>query len=125
MHTRAKGREAEDTAAEFLLDKGYTIITRRYQTGHGEIDLIALDGETLVFIELKNRCIGGFAEQSIGPKKIDALTRAARKYMRDTRSQREFRYDVIAMDTEGTRHHENTFEWQDFPAHAPNTREPD
>jgi len=114
MHTRAKGREAEDAAAEFLLSKGYTIITRRYTTKHGEIDLIALDGETLVFLEVKNRNAKGFAEQSIGPKKLSALNRAVSKYIKDTKTKRDFRYDIIAIDTEGIRHHQNTFEWADF-----------
>ena len=125
MHTRAKGREAEDAAAEFLLEKGYTIITRRYHTRHGEIDLIALDGETLVFIEVKQRSAQGYPpEEGIGAGKVNHLSSAARQFIRETKSKRASRYDVIAMDAEGLRHHQDTFGWQDYEARAQQARGP-
>jgi len=114
MNAREKGRAAEDLAADYLLAKGYTLITRRYTTKNGEIDLIALDGETLVFLEIKQRAIAGYAEQSIGPKKLSRLSRAANKYIKETKTTRATRYDIIAIDDEGLRHHENTFDWPDF-----------
>ena len=52
---RALGREAEDRAARYLLEQGYTLVTRRFSSKGGEIDLVALDGETMVFVEVKAR----------------------------------------------------------------------
>ncbi len=119
MNTRAQGREAEDRAADYLLEKGYTVVTRRYHTRHGEIDLIALDGETLVFIEVKQRDAAGYVpEEGIGENKVGHLANAAGEYIRKTNSKRGFRYDVIAIDANGIRHYENAFEWQDYSKKA-------
>lgn len=107
---RQRGREAEDEAADFLIAQGYTVITRRYTTRHGEIDIVALDEETLVFVEVKGRFAPGFIpEQSIGADKLRNLNSAAKHYIRTTSSKRPYRYDVIAMDGDGLRHYKNAF----------------
>ena len=54
------GSKGEVLAAEFLKDKGYRIIERNYKTPVGELDIIAKDGETLVFIEVKTRSNNAF-----------------------------------------------------------------
>ena len=48
-----RGRDAESRAADYLMKKGYKIIRRNYQIRGGEIDLIAKDGDWLVFIEVQ------------------------------------------------------------------------
>ena len=67
------GKEGEEIARKYLEKRGYKIITANYRTRHGEIDLIARDGATLVFIEVKTR-----TQQRFGSP-FDALT--ARKCM--------------------------------------------
>ena len=100
----SKGRAAEAQAAEYLVNLGYTIITRNYQIRGGEIDLVALDGDELVFVEVRWRT-DDLAEGSIGPKKADALRRTIRSYLLAMEETREYRCDVIAVSPQECRHH--------------------
>jgi putative endonuclease len=105
---RRIGREAEDRAAAHLLNKGYTLITRRYKGRRGEIDLICLDGEQLVFVEVKAWNAPGYSpEEAIGLEKALALRRAADEYLAKVSGDREHRFDLIAIDRKGLRHHVN------------------
>ena len=107
---RAVGRIAEDRAAEFLLAQGFTLITRRYTVKGGEIDLVALDGETIVFVEVRHRDGHGMTpEESVGVKKMEYLARAAESYMLAAGEKRDIRFDLIAIDREGIRHHRDFF----------------
>jgi putative endonuclease len=54
-HRRALGQSGEDFALAHLQKNGYTLLARNYRTPRGEIDLIAVDGDTLVFLEVKTR----------------------------------------------------------------------
>lgn len=103
---RRLGSEAEDRAADYLIQEGFTIVTRRYKTRHGELDLIALEGETLVFVEVKFRRAKGYLpEEAIGRAKLAAICSAAQDYLRDMEERRDYRFDVIAIDVSGLRHH--------------------
>jgi len=107
---RAVGEEAEDRAADYLLAAGFTLITRRYTIRGGEIDLIALDGETLVFVEVRHRDGKGMTpEESVGHKKTVSLARTAEAYMLESGEKREIRFDLIAIDPDGIRHHRDFF----------------
>lgn len=107
---RGVGREAEDAAAEYLLGKGYTILTRRFCVRGGEIDLVTLDGETLVFVEVKQRLAKGFVpEESVSKKKLESLRRAAGKFLHQFPQERAWRFDFIAIDADGLRHYEGVF----------------
>jgi len=108
---RRIGREAEDRAADYLIAKGYTIVTRRYQTRRGEIDLVALDGEEIVFVEVKLRQTPGYRpEEAVGEKKHAALIAAAQTYLQTTETPNHpHRYDLIAIDKQGIRHYERAF----------------
>ena len=105
------GREAEDRAALFLRDMGYTLVTRRFRVRGGEIDLIALDGDVLVFVEVRMRNTEGYvAELSIGPQKLEALHRTALAYMESVEEKtRPCRFDLIAIEGNEIRHHKNAF----------------
>jgi putative endonuclease len=55
MNTRALGDVAEDIAVSYLRSQGYRILERNVRTPEGEIDIVALDGDTVAFIEVKMR----------------------------------------------------------------------
>ena len=103
------GRDAEDRAAQYLMDLGYTIVTRRYKVRRGEIDLVAVDGETIVFVEVKHRRTPGYKpEESMGHKKIQAITRTMREYLSEMELEgREVRLDLVAIDSDGLRHYQD------------------
>lgn len=54
-YRKSFGNYGEDLACKFLVKKGYRIVERNYRFGHGEIDIVAKDGDTLVFVEVKTR----------------------------------------------------------------------
>ena len=104
MNAREKGRAAEDLAADYLLAKGYTLITRRYTTKNGEIDLIARDREVLVFVEVRlrrNRAFGTAAE-SITAAKRRRLRLAARHYLARLGREPPCRFDAVLLDALAT-----------------------
>lgn len=91
------GDRGEREAARFLRGRGLRILERGYRTAQGEIDLIARDGDTLVFVEVKSRRAGEPAE-AVTPAKQKRLTLAALHYLRrhDLLEQR-CRFDVVAI----------------------------
>ena len=108
MDRHRLGQEAEQSAAEFLLKKGYTLVTRRYRCRHGELDLVCLDGDMLVFVEVRAKSLPGDSpEESVGNAKAIALRRAADHYIERISGPREHRFDLIAIDRSGLRHHVN------------------
>ena len=102
---RAAGREAEGTAATHLESLGMTIVGRNIRTGGGEIDLVARDGETLVFVEVRYRESDAFGtpETSVGVPKRLRVARAARSYLADIgpAGWKVARFDVVAIDGSG------------------------
>ncbi|MDI9636522.1 YraN family protein [Kamptonema cortianum] len=106
---RRLGTEEEDFVAKHLLNLGYTIVTRRYKAPHGEVDIIALDGETLVFVEVRSRSNGLISpEESVTAKKADHFRQAVEHYFHQTGQPNvPARYDLVAIDQNGLRHHKN------------------
>ena len=97
---QAAGGAAEERAANFLLKRGLAILTRNYRTRLGEIDLVAREGDTLVFVEVRPReasRFGGGAE-SITPHKRRRIVAAARRYLLRLRRVPPCRFDVITID---------------------------
>lgn len=78
---RAFGRRAEWLAAALLMAKGYRILARGYRVAGGEIDIIALRGRTVAFVEVKARPELEAAMIAITPTKIARLSRAARVWL--------------------------------------------
>jgi putative endonuclease len=94
------GADAETLAAEFLVAKGLTIIARNVRSRFGEIDLIARDGSTLVFVEVRLRrgqAFGG-AAASITRAKRSRLVAAARIYLANLRHEPPCRFDAVLFD---------------------------
>ena len=108
---RAIGRKGEDAAAEYLLGLGYTVVTRRYHVKGSEIDIVALDGETLVFVEVKLRRAKGFVpEEGVDARKLKRISVAADSYLIEmNQSHRQARFDLVAIDSAGLRHYVDAF----------------
>ena len=98
--TVAEGRKGEEVARRFLENLGFTILETNYRYGHGEIDIIARDGEDLVFCEVKARTNDeyGEPEYAVTPQKQTQLKRIARGYMYERRlTAQACRFDVVAI----------------------------
>ncbi len=94
------GRLGEAAAAQYLKRLGYRIVVRNYTCPAGEIDIIAVDGRQVVFVEVKTRRSSDAADPEIAvhAHKRRQVTRAARYYLAQTRNQdRACRFDVIAI----------------------------
>jgi putative endonuclease len=95
------GKAGEETAARELERRGYAILARRYRTRYGEIDIVARDGETTVFVEVKARVSGEFgsAAEAVTPSKQRRLAHMAFDYLaRNRLSKAPCRFDVVAID---------------------------
>jgi putative endonuclease len=108
---RRLGSAFEDAAAEYLAGQGYTLITRRFKTRGGEVDLIALDGEVLAFVEVRQRSHPDFSpEASVDRAKQERLFAAASRYLALYEGpEREVRFDLVAMTPQGIRLHRDAF----------------
>ncbi|MBR2779133.1 MAG: YraN family protein [Firmicutes bacterium] len=92
------GMEGEERAAVYLDHKGYELLERNFRCRWGEIDIIALDGETLCFIEVKTRnsVRHGLPAEAVGRRKMMRLQRCAHVYMeRFGGRYRDVRFDVV------------------------------
>ncbi|MGQ9590396.1 MAG: YraN family protein [Planctomycetota bacterium] len=100
---RGRGREGERAAARFLAQRGLRILARNVREGRGEIDLVALEGETLVFVEVKSRRAPPGSEwtglENVDRRKRRALRRACLRYRRRFPFPVEgYRVDVVAVE---------------------------
>lgn len=97
------GQDAEDLAAAYLQQRGLELVARNYRCRFGEIDLIARDGATVVFVEVRMRTRGDFgsAAESIGSAKRRRLLAAARQYLTNVRGERACRFDAVLIDGPG------------------------
>lgn len=111
---RKIGTAYENQAVLFLEQKGYRIIERNYTARQGEIDLVAQDGEYLVFIEVKSRSGGemGAALEAVTPAKQRKIIHTARSYLcrRGYSEWTPCRFDVLAFEGGKIYHIENAFE---------------
>ncbi len=101
---RALGRLAEDQAAAHLAGQGWQILTRNWRRRGGELDLIAREGATLVFVEVRSRAAGsrgGSPEESVGPDKRRRLRLLAEQYLQEHPWAGPCRIDVVAIVIDG------------------------
>lgn len=94
-----KGKEAEMTAADFLMSKGYEIVARNYRHKRSEIDLIVKKGNWLVFVEVKMRSSDafGYPEEFVDYKKAKNILAGADEYTFANDWQGNVRYDIVAI----------------------------
>lgn len=98
----AAGRRGEDLAHRFLQRAGMTVVARNHRTptGSGEVDLVAWDKDTLVFVEVKSRSSEEFGtpDRAVDPEKRHKLMRAALDYARRADVPlSKFRFDVVSV----------------------------
>ena len=101
----AAGRAAEDAVCVYLGKRGMQILERNFRARGGEIDVIARDGEVLVFVEVRFREEDGHGhpEETVGPAKRKRIVKAARTYLATIppHAWRTARFDVAAVDGGG------------------------
>lgn len=93
------GRRSEIDGAGYLRSLGFRVVGSRYRTRLGEIDLIAWDGDVLVFVEVKALHSAAPPEDAVGPRKQERVVRAARSYLARYRLQETpHRFDILAVN---------------------------
>lgn len=95
------GPWGEEVAGRHLEAKGYQTVDRNWRHASGELDLVARDGEALVFVEVKARASGTFGspEEAVTPEKQRRLQRAAWAYLAAHDAlEADWRIDVIAIE---------------------------
>jgi len=98
------GRQGEDFAARLLKESGYKIKERNYRCPAGEIDIIATEGDTLAFVEVKTRSGKGFGspEEAVTIRKQKQIIKAAMYYLLSAKTEeRPSRFDVVSVRPEG------------------------
>ncbi len=96
------GKTVESIAARQLKKKGYEILAQNYRNHLGEIDIIAKDGDTLVFIEVKARKSDRFgnAKHAVTLKKQKKIAMVALSYLKEVKqTDARARFDVVALNT--------------------------
>jgi putative endonuclease len=92
------GRRSEIDGAGYLRSLGFRVIASGYRTRGGEIDLVAWDGDVLVFVEVKALHSGAPPEDAVGPRKQKRVMRAAQSYRAQYRLQKAtYRFDILAV----------------------------
>ena len=98
------GNKGEDIATNYLLQKGYNIVTRNWRHKHLEVDIIASHNNCLHFIEVKTRTNTkfGMPEDSITQTKMNHLKKAAEAYLYQHPQWLKIQFDVIAITLKTT-----------------------
>ena len=102
----ALGRRGERAAERHLRRNGYRIVVRNFRAAGAEIDLVAIEGDTLVFVEVKTRRsrAAGAPEEAVDERKQTRMRRAAEVFARRYRADEiEMRFDIVAVDASGKR----------------------
>ena len=97
---RETGRRGEDVAAAFVAGLGWRVVVRNFRCRAGEIDVVALDGDTVVFVEVRARAGRGFGTplESVDGRKQAQVGRVARHFL-SARGwhERAARFDVVGI----------------------------
>lgn len=110
MTTRSRGDWGEAQVANYLRERGYTIVASKYRCRFGEIDLIARDGRTLCFVEVKLRggTEYGLPREFVTEAKQRRLRTTAEYYLSTRRVDEPCRFDVAEVYTDAERSPEHT-----------------
>ncbi len=116
-HNKELGRKGEEAAVRFLVRRGYDIVERNWTCIAGEADIIALDGDTVVFVEVKTRtsAANGLPGEAVTKEKRARYEKIACLYLEHSDiTDVSVRFDVVAINIIGTdrafiRHHIDAF----------------
>jgi putative endonuclease len=107
------GKKGEDQAVQFLVDEGFNIIERNYHSRFGEVDIIGIDGDVLVFVEVKAWSSFGLdqLEQGINKRKQRRIIETAKYFLSIHRKYMSMamRFDVIFIGAGGISHFSSAF----------------
>jgi len=98
-HNQRIGQWGEETATEYLTQRGYEIVARNIRTPYGEIDVIAKQNDIIIFVEVKTRTSNtmGLPEESITPRKREHMLAAADHYAAENKID-HWQIDVVAIE---------------------------
>lgn len=97
---KSLGDQGEDAAAKFLRRQGFHILARGVDSRLGELDIVAVDGRTVVFVEVKTRrsCDAGHPSEAVDSRKERRMTKSALAYLKANRLLNyAARFDVVAI----------------------------
>jgi len=96
------GRRGEDTAVDYLAQKGFTLVARNFRYRRAEVDLIVRQKNLLVFVEVKTRrdVTFGFPETFVSPEQTNLIVAAADHYTREQNWEGLIRFDIVAITLE-------------------------
>ena len=105
------GRDAESAACEHLERIGYCILARNYRVAAGEIDIVARERETVVFVEVKARKSSAFgsAVSAVDRRKRTRMRSAAEEFLQFHAPSAKARFDVVSFDRGRMRLYRNAF----------------
>lgn len=97
------GKEGEEKALAYLVDKGYEILDQNWTHGHLELDLVVQKDQVVVFVEVKTRSTKDFgnAESFVGAKKKQHLIKAVNAYVNKKQVDAHLRFDIIGVYKNG------------------------
>lgn len=110
--TTQTGQNGELLAQEFLKKKNYLILHTNWRHQHAEIDIIAKDGNMIVFVEVKarNNDRFGLPEDFVDDKKIEKMQEAAEAFIEEYNWDGELRFDIISIEKDNViTHFEDAF----------------
>lgn len=96
---KALGNEGESIAVEYLKKRGYKILHRNYMTPVGEADIVAEDGDTVVFVEVKTRKDDSFGRpfEAVNHRKQEKLKKVSLYFLKQKKQELSVRFDVISI----------------------------
>jgi putative endonuclease len=101
------GKDGELKAVNYLKEKGWKILVQNYRHKRGELDIIALDKEVLVFVEVKFRKNNdfGFPEDFVNDHKVGMIRKTAVNYLVKQNWHKDIRFDIISITGENDPEH--------------------
>lgn len=93
------GKKGEDIAVLFLEQYGFSILARNWRYKRAELDIIAMDDKTMVFVEVKTRSddMLGRPEEAVDTRKRGQLIKAAIAYMHESKHEWTIRFDIVGI----------------------------
>lgn len=93
------GNKGEMLASRYLMEQGFAVLHYNWRCGHKEIDLIARERDTLVFVEVKSRRDESYgnASDAVTPQKIHHLISAAEAYINRYKIDSPYRFDIVTV----------------------------